>query len=71
MKIEVDIETLEDVLDIANKAAQTDQEWETIYLLSYLIDKAKESSRPSNLDNLFRGPGYFSGETVDNKDNQQ
>lgn len=67
MKIEVDIETLEDVLDIARKGAHTDNDWHTIYMLSCLIDKAKESSRPSNLDNLFRGPGYFSGETVDNK----
>ena len=67
MKIEVDIETLEDVLDIAKKAAQTNQEWETLYLLSCLVDNAKESSRPSNLDNLFRGPGYFSSEAVDNK----
>mgnify|MGYP005813452793 CR=1 FL=1 len=67
MKIEVDIETLEDVLDIAREAAHTDSDWNTIWLLSCLVDKAKESSRPSNLDNLFRGPGYFSGDMVDNK----
>lgn len=67
MKIEVDIETLEDVLDIARKGAHTDNDWNTVYMLSCLIDKAKESSRPSNLDNLFRGPGYFSGDVVDTK----
>lgn len=66
MKIEVDIETLEDVLITARRSA-CGSEWDSIYVLSDLIDKAKESRRPSNLDNLFRGPGYFSGETVDNK----
>lgn len=65
MKIEVDIETLEDVLIAARRSAYG-SEWDSIHVLSDLIDKAKESRRPSNLDNLFRGPGYFSGEPVDN-----
>lgn len=66
MKIEVDIETLEDVLITARRSARG-SEWDSIYALYSLVDKVKESSRPSNLDNLFRGPGYFSGETVDRK----
>ena len=31
--------------------------------------RVEQESRPSNLDNLFNGPGYFSGKPVDTEEN--
>ena len=66
--VEIDVDLLEDILSIARRGAYG-SEWDCIRQADTLFEEFEEKSRPSNLDNLFNGPGYFSGNPVDTEEN--
>ena len=66
--VEIDVDLLEDILSIARQGAYG-SEWDCIRQADTVLGEFKEKSRPSNLDHLFNGPGYFSGTPADTGEN--
>lgn len=55
--VEINVDLLEAILSIARRGAYG-AEWDCIQRVETLLN-IEEKSRPSNLDRLFNGPGYF------------
>lgn len=56
--VEINVDLLEDILSIARRGAYG-AEWDCIRQVDTLLGGFEEKSRPSDLDHLFNGPGYF------------
>lgn len=68
MKKTVDIDLLRNLLAVA-RTTQLALESNHVQQAETVLREHNEKSRPSNLDNLFNGPGYFSGTPVDTGEN--
>ena len=66
--VEIGVDLLRNLLAIT-RTAQLALESDPIQQAETVLREYNEKSRPSNLDNLFNGPGYFSGKPVDTEEN--
>jgi hypothetical protein len=66
--VEIDVDLLKKVLMIARNALLP-LESDYVQQAEMVLREYNEKSRPSNLDHLFNGPGYFSGKPVDTEEN--